>query len=126
MDRNTTVHLEALARSLGGTTRLRVERGSLRSVVEKLAGSQRFEVQTPSASFGVRGTDFLVEVEPGVREERDAETEFDDDDGDDDDEAEVPARELRGSSSRCSSRKERKRRSERMTCRMSTASSSAR
>ena len=69
VDRNTTVHLEALARRLGGTTRLRVERGSLRSVVEKLAGSQRFEVQTPRANLGVRGTDFLVEVEPDVREE---------------------------------------------------------
>lgn len=66
--RHTTVQLEGLSGRRRGRTRLRLEEGSLRSIVESLTGSERFEVSTPSAVVGVRGTDFRIDVDPGVRE----------------------------------------------------------
>ncbi|NBF38900.1 MAG: hypothetical protein GVY14_00645 [Spirochaetes bacterium] len=66
--RQTTVHLERLSKRRRGRTRLRLDEGSLRSIVEALTGSKRFEVSTPGAVVGVRGTDFRIDVDPGVRE----------------------------------------------------------
>lgn len=66
--RDTTVHLRGLSKRRRGRTLLRLDEGSLRSIVEPLRGLKRFEVQTPSAVVGVRGTDFRIDIDPGVRE----------------------------------------------------------
>jgi len=46
------------------TTLLDLAVGKLLAQVEKLQGDSRFEVRTPQALTGVRGTTFEVEVKP--------------------------------------------------------------
>lgn len=68
MDRETSLAIEDLARLLRGRTALRLDEGTIRSVVRELRGGQEFEVSAPRSVSGVRGTDFRVEVVPGERE----------------------------------------------------------
>ncbi|MFP4268301.1 MAG: PQQ-binding-like beta-propeller repeat protein, partial [Spirochaetaceae bacterium] len=44
---------------------IEVSSGSLLNRVERLAGTERYEVRTPTATMGVRGTEFGVDVEEG-------------------------------------------------------------
>ncbi len=56
-----------------GTTRVRTSltRGKIWSLVEKLKSEKsRYEVETPTAIAGVRGTTFMVNVEPSGRSSR--------------------------------------------------------
>ncbi len=54
--------LQGLADTRSNT--VAVVRGTVRTVAASASG-QNYRIRTPSAAFGVRGTDFLVTVEPG-------------------------------------------------------------
>ena len=64
---STTLALE----SLGSRTRVKLQRGGVFSRVRKLAGRSGYEVLTPSAVAGVRGTEFFVAFGRRVEEESD-------------------------------------------------------
>jgi hypothetical protein len=69
LDQNTEIQLSSvLGRGArGGSDIVSVASGRLRSVVSNLTGSgRRFEVHTPTAVGGVRGTDFVTLVGEGI------------------------------------------------------------
>ncbi|MFQ3620186.1 MAG: FecR family protein [Spirochaetales bacterium] len=68
LSRNTDFRIEALEGSKSkDTNAFTLAAGKIRTVAAKKLGSQ-YEVRTPSAVCGVRGTDFGMEVVPGARE----------------------------------------------------------
>lgn len=62
---NSTFTLERAVKAEGSF--LRLEFGRLKAFVNRLAGSQRFQVKTPTAVCSVRGTEFQIEVLSGGR-----------------------------------------------------------
>lgn len=69
LSRNTTFKIEALAS--GGSqdsNRMSLAAGKIRTVAAKVTGKERYEIRTPTAVCGVRGTDFSMVVEEGKRD----------------------------------------------------------
>lgn len=66
MGEKTSMRVDRLARAPGGEpTRLHLNRGSLRATVtSRPSGTTTFQISTPIAVAGVRGTDFAVAYEP--------------------------------------------------------------
>ena len=67
--RNTTFKIEALAGGQGqDTNRMSLVGGKIRTVAAKVTGTEKYEIRTPTAVCGVRGTDFSMVVEEGKRD----------------------------------------------------------
>ncbi|GAB4368800.1 MAG: hypothetical protein Kow009_05540 [Spirochaetales bacterium] len=68
LSRNTEFRIETLAGSKSpDTNAFSLASGKLRTVAARRRGAS-FQIRTPSAVCGVRGTDFAMEVREGVRE----------------------------------------------------------
>jgi hypothetical protein len=63
----TTITVAKLAGTDGNETRIGMEHGGLLATVNKSASNEDFNVVTPTAVAGVRGTTFSVDVEDGQR-----------------------------------------------------------
>ncbi|AEJ19637.1 FecR family protein [Gracilinema caldarium] len=67
--RNTSFKIEGLAGSSGkDTNEFALVSGKIRTVAAKTAGSNKYQIKTPSAVCGVRGTDFNMLVIEGARD----------------------------------------------------------
>lgn len=60
----TTLTVAKIAGQDGGETRLSMDHGGLLANVKKASANENFNVATPTAIAGVRGTSFSVEVDP--------------------------------------------------------------
>lgn len=67
----TRVQVQSLTESAGGSeARLRLERGSVASFINRQDKNDRFSVETPTAIAGVRGTSFLMSVDDSSKDPR--------------------------------------------------------
>lgn len=67
----TRVQVQSLTQSTGGSeARLRLERGSVASFINRQDKNDRFSVATPTAIAGVRGTSFLMSVDDSSKDPR--------------------------------------------------------
>lgn len=67
--RNTSFKVEGLAGSAGkDTNEFALLGGKIRTVAAKTAGSNKYQIKTPTAVCGVRGTDFSMLVIDGARD----------------------------------------------------------
>ena len=67
---NTHVRMQDLSQTAGGSrAELRLERGEVASFVDRESQTDEFQVVTPTAIAGVRGTAFMVRVDENARQE---------------------------------------------------------
>ena len=69
LSRNTTFTVEGLQKSSEEKNSFNLAAGKMRAIAARSGAGNRYEVNTPSAVAGVRGTDFGVQVSPGSSEQ---------------------------------------------------------
>lgn len=67
----TRVQVQSLTKTTGGSeARLRLERGSVASFINRQDKNDRFSIESPTAIAGVRGTSFLMSVDDSSKTPR--------------------------------------------------------
>ncbi len=64
--KNTIFRIQSLQDTGGAANTFRLDLGRLRVVAAKLTGATSYDIKTPIAQAGVRGTDFVLEANPSI------------------------------------------------------------